>query len=202
VLIPQLDLEAEIVPGVGLGGFEVGQPIRAYEEVLRADDEAVVPRVHGLWQVVFRMTQIYVPADEEYHLSFDAMEEFHARKRAGLEASLDLAASFFERPESGPAIEVWVDVRDGIIDAITALPAYQGTLGALRAGMTLGEVCAADARVEAPDFLDETTIAGVEGVRLWFEPADPAAPADRPDARLEGIVVFDPSRSGDGIKPY
>ncbi len=200
-MIPQLDLEADVVPGLGLGGFEVGRSITDYEDILRQDPEAVVARVHGLWQVVYQLAQIYVPSSDEWELHFDAMAEFSRMKRAGLDANLDRAVSFIARPESPPAIDLWVDVRDGVIDAVTALRGYRGSLAGVRAGMTFAEARAAEPRIETPVFADETRIAGLEGVRLWFEPADP-----EPDALdgtlLEGIVVFDPTRTDDGIKPY
>ena len=66
--------------------------------------------------------------------------------------------------------------------------------------MTYGEARKYEPKMDDVFFVDETTIAGVEGVRLWFEPPDPD-PEWRDDCRLEGIVVFDPTRSDDGIKP-
>lgn len=198
-MIPQLDLQADIVPGESLGGFEVSRPISDYEDLFRADTEGVVPKVWGFWQVVYRLTQIYVPTDEEYHSSFDAMEEFSRRKLAGLEADLP---TVFERPESAASIEVWVDVRDGIIDAVAALPGYEGSLGGLRVGMTLAEVRAREPRIEMLSFADEVRVVGVEGVRLWFDPAEPDTDAELDEALLERIMVFDPSRSDFGVKSY
>jgi hypothetical protein len=195
-MIPLLDLKAPIVPAVGLGGFEVGRHMVEYQELLSEDFRGVTPRVHGLWQVVYRLSQLWTPSDEDMEASFDYLEDFRRKKEAGIEVTLE---NPFETPESDPAIDLWVDIRDGIVDAVTALPGYEGQRGSLRAGMTYREARRAEPRMTDVFFLDETTIVGVEGVSLWFDPADPE-PEQRDEARLEGIVVFDPTRSDDGIK--
>jgi hypothetical protein len=133
-LIPQLDLAAEIVPARGLGGFEVGQPVGTYQEILRTlpydrdECRGVVPRMHGLWQVVYRMPQLYEPSEEDMDGYYRAMAEFHRRKRAGLDATLSEAVSFITPRPSAPAIDLWVDVRDGLVDAVAALPGYEGQI--------------------------------------------------------------------------
>lgn len=198
-MIPLLDLRTPIVPGIGLGGFEVSRSLSEYQELLRADN-AVEPRVHGLWQVVYRFGQIYEATNEELEAHFDAWDEFRRKKAGGLEADLEDVLQPIKPPDSEPAIDLWVDVRDGIVDAVAALPGYEGRLGALRAGMTYGEARAAEARMTDVSFLDETTIEGIEGVTLWFDPPDPD-PGSRDRARLEAIVVFDASRTDNGIKP-
>jgi hypothetical protein len=201
-MIARLDLTADIVPARGLGGFEVGRPLSVYQEILRIDHQAVVPRVHGLWQVVYRMPQLYEPSDDELRQFLDAMEEFQRRKLAGLDATPDEAVSSITGPSSPPAIELWVDIRDGVIDAVTALPGYEGRFRKLRAGLTYREARAVEPQIQETTFIDETTIEGVDGLRLWFDPADPDESEIRDQAILEGIVVFDPSRTDDGIKPY
>jgi hypothetical protein len=198
---PQLDLTAPIVPARGLGGFHVGRPLVEYEHLLRLDREAVTPRVHGLWQVVFRLDQIYVPTLAEDIGSHWRFRQFSRSRRRGDDADFGDVLAVYDRPETVPAIDLFVDVRDGIIDAVVALPGYHGTLRAVRPGMTFGEVEAVEPRLNVPFFLDETTIDGVEGVGLWLDPPDPD-PDRRAQVPLEGIAVFDPARTRDGIKPY
>ncbi len=200
-MIPQLDLHAPIVPARGLGGFEVGRPLVDYEQLLRTDHEAVEPRVHGLWQVVFRVSQIYVATMREDIRSHWRMRQFSRRRQRGGEADLGEVLAVFKRPEMAPAIDLFVDVRDGVIDAVVALEGYHGTFGSIRTGMTFGEVEAIERRLNAPFFLDETTIEGIEGLGFDFEPPDPD-PEWRSKVPLQGIRVFDPARSRDGIKPY
>jgi hypothetical protein len=209
-VIPQLDLTADIVPARGLGGFEVGRPVSEYQRILRTlphgkdESSGVLPRVHGLWQVVYRMPQLYEPSEEEMDGYYKAMDEFRRRKRAGLDATLDEAVSFITRPPSAPAIDLWVDVRDGVIDAVTALPGYEGRFRELYAGMTYGQARAVEPQIQDVGFMEETPMVGVDGLRLWFdEPApEPMSPEVRDKAILQGIVVFDPSRTDNGVKPH
>lgn len=197
-----LDLAQEIVPARGLGGFEVGKPLSDYVETLRLDHSVVKARTHGLWQIVYSIPQIYSGTDEEWHEHHDRMDAWMAARLRGEDADLGEVNDALRRPETEPAIEVWVDVRDGIIDAVAALPRYEGAFRNLRAGMTLAESRAAEPALVESLFLDQTTVSGVRGLVLIFDPSDPDF-AERPDdVALAEIKVFDPSRSDEGIKPY
>jgi hypothetical protein len=202
-VIPQLDLDSEIVPAHGLGGFEVGRALSDYEELLRSGYvfDRVVPRIHGFWQVVYRISQIYEVTPEESAHYYAAHAEWSELRRAGKDADLESVVEIIKPPDEPPAIDLWVDARDGLIDAVTALDAYAGGFRALRVGMTYAESREVESNIVPHAFLDDTTIDGVQGLVLCYEPADPN-PGHEGEARLDGITVFDPTRSDQGIKPY
>jgi hypothetical protein len=203
-MIPRLDLAQEIRPAGGLGGFEVGSPLTDYRELLRHGVlfDRVTPRVHGLWQIVYRISQIYDETAEESERHDQAFKDWKRWRKAGEEADLTPIVDIVRPPDDPPAIDLWVDVRDGLVDAVTALGGYQSGFRSVRVGMSFGEARVVEpGLVRTSAFLDEIAIEASDGIVLWFEPADPD-PDQEDAATLEGITVFDPARSWGGIKPF
>lgn len=203
-MIPELDLSLSIEPGRGLGGFEVGVPISRYREILRRHHRSIWRDVNGLWQVVYRMPQLYRETTEESMAWLEAAQEWSKKRRRGEDADLGDVVSLMPRPEpEPPAIEVWVDLRDGIIDAVEALAPYQGSFRGLRVGTTFRDTRKAeDVFVRDDDPSHHARIHGVEGIVLSFSEFVSDSEPARDDAVIEAIIVFDPTRSDDGIKSY
>jgi hypothetical protein len=193
-VIPLLDLDESIAPGVGLGGLRLGTHVSDLRDVLFcARGDAFDARVLGFWQVRYRIGQAFEWTDEELLAAAEWPHESVRRRERGLEP-VDLATVVAEHPPPVPAIEIGVDVRDGVVFSLSALGGYSGTLfGTLRPGMLFGEARAADSRVRFDYALDEATIEGLDDVVLSLSESDPE-PSYVDELRLEEISVFLPER--------
>ena len=107
-MISLVDVEAPIVPGVGLGGFKLGCNIGAYEDLLRgAFGEDMV---FQLWsfQASYAFPPVFELDEEEAQAWLDEMDAWQAKRAEGHDAPLPT------RPHDGAqgpvAVEAMVDV--------------------------------------------------------------------------------------------
>lgn len=193
-MIPVLELEAPIVPGVGLAGLEIGGSVTELRHVLlAADADEIDARIVGLWHARYRLSQVFEWTDEEVFAAADWVHESARRRERGLEP-IDLATVVPEHPPPVPAIEIGVDVRDGVVFSLTALGGYSGALfDTLRPGMLFGDARGADPRVGFDSTLDEATIDGFDGIALSLSDSDPE-PSRVDELRIDQISVFLPER--------
>jgi hypothetical protein len=204
-LIPQLDLSLDIVPGTGLGGFEVGVHISRYEELLRRNAQFIPREVSGLWQVVFGVPQLFDATPEESVRFLDASREWRERRSRGEDADLGEVVALIAKPDpTPPALNLWVDLRDGVIDAIDALDAYKGSFRRLRTGMTFADARSVETLVtENSDSDRQARVRGIDGLLLEFSGGvSDEGWTGRDEETLVAITVFDPERSDEGIKSH
>ncbi len=201
-MIALLDLDAPIVPAVGLAGLRLGANVAEYREILRSADteDSLAWSVFGLWTVTCQFGQVYDWTDDEFEKTFRALERSTLRVQEGLDPDLDLDAAMPDAPPpSLPAVEMRIDMRDGTVYALAALSGYSGSLlEGLTVGMTFGE-----ARLEEPRiYYDSARVAGaiegIDGISLLGDVPD-YPEQDVLDATVvEKIVVFDPERIDSG----
>jgi hypothetical protein len=197
-MIPQVDIFEDIIPAEGLGGFRVGVPLGTYEKVLSLDQRSIQARVIPFWQVAYRLPQLYRLSSKERQQLLAVTEE-RLRQR-------NVAKTSEHAIRPGPVagiVELWVDVRDGVIDAVAALGDYRGRFRQLSMGVTYGEARILEPQLRETDFIEDTTVKGVTGLRLEFSPSAPDASLQaRARARLTRVVVFDPKRTSTGYKDW
>jgi hypothetical protein len=196
-VIPVLDLEAPILPGIGIGGFLIGRNIGEYRDLLTTDSDGWNARVHGLWQVVYRVDQIWDWTEEEEQRAFRVMQERSARLAGGNDAPDVWAPA---RPEGPPVLEVWADVRDGTVTTVVALEGYRGALpNGVGIGTPFREIVQ-----EWPDAYHDGLVVRTPsevGVVLYLGDPDPE-PEELKRMSVQAIGVFDGDVTDSGILPY
>jgi hypothetical protein len=207
---PLLDPEAEIEPGRGLAGLEIGRHVSEFADVLIAAeiefDVADIERpqeartwksVFSLWEARFRLPQVYETTDAEFDQMLASAEERSRRFDAG-EQLEDLWAP--ETPERGAdLVELGVDIRDGLVFALRALEGYEGVLeSSLRVGMSGAEALKVSDRLEY-DPEGGFSVAGEPGVFLLLGAGPDLDPDEVLEGRISEIWVFDPDRAPSGV---
>ena len=193
-MIPLLDLTLPIEPGAGVAGLRIGTHVTAYREVLRGSNvEYGGTEVHGLWGVHYRLDQAYETTLEDLEEIRAAFEEIK-RARLHNEPVPDLGELTTQRPELPLSVEIAVDVRDGIVFALSALEGYEGRLfDKIRVGMTFADARAHDPRLQYDHLLDQCRVEGLEGLELFLDDSDPE-PEYLDETRITEICVFLPER--------
>jgi hypothetical protein len=199
-VIPLLDLTLPIEPGAGVAGLRIGTHVTGYREVVRGSNvEYGGTEVHGLWGVHYRLDQAYettVEDLEEIREAFDEIERAQLRN----DPVPDLGDLTTQRPELPPSVEIAVDVRDGIVFALSALEGYQGRLfDKIHVGMTFAEAREQDSRLHYDFLRDEAGIEGIEGLEVVLDDSDPG-PEYLDETRIREICVFLPER-GPTLQP-
>jgi hypothetical protein len=191
-LIRLLDLSAPIFPGRGLAGLRVGRKVRRYGDLLFAAHQQYdggpgqeAPDWCHFWMepwaVRYRFGQVWGQTDEDFVAMADAM-------RAG---DFDAADRYSKSPRDGfdANVEMYVDVRHGRIYMLRAVPGYQGTLGEVGVGMTVGEAMELEPRLRYDELRDELWLGDEQGVGFELSESDPP-PEIVPTLRIEAIEVY------------
>ena len=193
-MIPLLDLTLPIEPGVGVAGLRIGTHVSEYAEVLRgANLDNGRAEVVGLWGVHYRLDQSYETtlADiEEISTAFDEIKQARDRN----EPAPDLGDLVTQRPGLPESVEIAVDVRDGIVFALSALEGYQGRLfDKVHVGMSFAEARAEEPRLHYDSLRSETKVEGLEGLEVFLDDNDPE-PDYLDETTIKEICVFLPDR--------
>lgn len=193
-MIPLLDLTLPVEPGAGVAGLRIGTHVSEYAAVLRGGNvEYGGAKVVGIWGVHYRLDQAYettLEDLEEISAAFDAIKRAHVRN----EPVPDLGDLTTQRPELPPSLRIAVDVRDGIVFALSALEGYGGHLfDKIHVGMTFAEARAQEPRLHYDHLRDEARVEGFKGLELVLDDADPE-PEYLDETTIEEICVFLPER--------
>jgi hypothetical protein len=201
-VIEILDLDAEIVPGVGLGGFSLGANIATYQHVFRqvyslqngeeSDLDWDLLSLQTPFEAVYRLPQLYEMSDHEFLDWDDAVQEWRQARERG--EDVDLPPRPWDGLPRPDAVEIFVDVRDGTIFNLGALGAYRGPLlGSVETGITF-----AQAVERLPELLgtDEGfSLKGVEGMYGHLEPDPDSVPEEQiGESTITEIHVFLPGK--------
>ena len=193
-MIPLLDLTLPIEPGVGVAGLRIGTHVSEYAEVLHgAELGRRRAEFVGLWGVHYRLDQAYETTLADIEEIAAGLKENSRRLRRN-EPLLDLAEFGPQRPDLPLSVEIAVDVRDGIVFALSALEGYEGRLfDKIRVGMTLAEARAEEPQLHYDSLRSETKVEGMEGLELFLDDNDPE-PDYLDETTIEEICVFLPDR--------
>ena len=203
-----LDLSAPIVPAQGLGGLAIGRNVSDYGGLL-ADamepDELIVTGwkyVYSLYEARYRLGQVYGLTDGEVDQALRAGLDFFGRRKR--DELVDYWSKVPEPPSPGPpAVEICVDIRDGLVFALRALEGYEGALfERVTTGMTGAEAMVVEPRLEL--HWDGLRIGGVDGLLVALSldgQQDDLEPEEAERATVHEICVYDPARSDAGRLP-
>ena len=193
-MIPLLDLTLPVEPGAGVAGLRIGTHVSEYAEILRGGNvEAGWAEVVGIWGVHYRLDQAYETTLEDVEEISAAFDEI-GRARLHNEPVPGLGELTTQRPELPPSVGMAVDVRDGIVFALSALEGYGGGLyDKIRVGMTFAEAQAQEPRLHYDHLRDEARVEGVEGLELLLDDSDPE-PEYLDETTITEICVFLPDR--------
>jgi hypothetical protein len=193
-VIPLLDLTLPIEPGAGVARLRIGTHVSEYAEVLRnAELYNGGVQVVGLWGVHYRLDQAYKTTVEDIEEIVAGLAESRRRLRRN-EPPLDFAEFGPQRPDLPKSVEIAVDLRDGIVFALSALEGYEGRLfDKIRVGMSFAEARTEDPRLHYDSLRWETRIEGVDGLELFLDDSDPE-PEHLDETTIREICVFLPDR--------
>jgi hypothetical protein len=214
-----LDLEAPILPAIGLGGLGVGRHVVEYGDLLAewssnfdsyrlrgetwespASDGDWKRFRMGLYEASYRLGQVHSWTDEEDARFHEWLPATRAARAEGRQPP-DVEDYVPVLPPLGPpALDICVDVRDGVVFKLAALWAYPGLLkDTVRVGMTAGEVIE---RLPDVEYRYDLGALALEdgGVLLDLGPGGTDLDeTELQEQRVDEIWVFDPIRAQDGL---
>jgi hypothetical protein len=201
---PLLDLAAPIVPGRSLAGLEIGRSVVEYGDLLLAadsynGDNSDWKHIFSLWEARYRFGQVYEWTNWEFFKSTRSLGKIRRRQRRGKPPG-DLFVP--EAPDPGPpAVELAVDLRDGLVFALHALGGYKGKLfDSLSVGMTGAEALEFETRIRYEEQEGALMVADEPGVLLTLEPYGwDLEPEDVRVATIGEIWVYDHHRAPGGV---